>query len=111
MAQQRHSRSVAQPAYCDVSAREVHFIDDIAACKDWAFVLTDRSTPLTKQTSPLRQRMIDNMTIRNTKTGTQKVYIRAVKNFSLFFQHTSPRAVRRPARDHFPRHNNFSIAP
>jgi hypothetical protein len=42
---------------------------------------------VTKQTSPLRQRMIDDMTIRNMTTGTQKVYIRAVKNFSLFFQH------------------------
>jgi len=30
--------------------------------------------------------MIDDMTIRNMTTGTQRVYIRAVKNFSLFFQ-------------------------
>jgi hypothetical protein len=77
----------------------VHFIDAIAACQDWAFVLTDRSTPVTKQTSPLRQRMIDNMTIRNTTTGTQKVYIRAVKNFSLFFQHhVSPSGTASGAR-------------
>ena len=33
MAQQSHSQSVAQPAYCDVSGGEVHFIDDIAACQ------------------------------------------------------------------------------
>ena len=38
------------------------------------------------QVSPLRQRMIDDMTIRNMMPGTQKVYIRAVKNFSLFFE-------------------------
>ena len=38
------------------------------------------------QVSPLRQRMIDDMTIRNMTPGTQKVYIRAVKNFSLFFE-------------------------
>jgi hypothetical protein len=37
MAQQSHSRSVAQPAFCDVSGGEVEFIDDIAACEDWAF--------------------------------------------------------------------------
>jgi len=37
------------------------------------------------QLSPLRQRMIDDMTIRDVTPGTQKVYIRAVKNFSLFF--------------------------
>jgi hypothetical protein len=30
--------------------------------------------------------MIDNLTIRNMTTGIQKVYIRAVKNFSLFSQ-------------------------
>ena len=38
------------------------------------------------QVSPLRRRMIDDMTIRNMTPGTQKVYIRAVKNFSLFFE-------------------------
>jgi hypothetical protein len=37
------------------------------------------------QVSPLRQRMIEDMTIRNMTPGTQKAYIRAVKNFSLFF--------------------------
>jgi hypothetical protein len=38
------------------------------------------------QVSPLRQRMIDDMTIRNMSPLTQKSYIRAVKNFSLFFR-------------------------
>jgi hypothetical protein len=41
---------------------------------------------VTEQVSPLRRRMIDDMTIRNMTPGTQKVYIRAVKNFSLFFE-------------------------
>ena len=41
---------------------------------------------MTEQVSPLRRRMIDDMTIRNMTPGTQKVYIRAVKNFSLFFE-------------------------
>jgi len=38
-----------------------------------------------EQTSPLRQRMIDDMAIRNMSPNTQKAYIRAVKNFSLHF--------------------------
>ena len=38
------------------------------------------------QVSPLRQRMIEDMTIRNMTPGPQKAYIRAVKNFSLFFE-------------------------
>ena len=39
-----------------------------------------------EQTSPLRQRMIDDMTIRNMSPNTQKSYVRAVKNFSKFFK-------------------------
>ena len=35
-----------------------------------------------EQTSPLRQRMIDDMTIRNMAALTQAAYVRAVKNFS-----------------------------
>ena len=38
------------------------------------------------QVTPLRQRMIDDMTIRNMSPLTQKSYVRAVKNFSKFFQ-------------------------
>jgi hypothetical protein len=45
----------------------------------------DRSIPMTEQVSPLRQRMIDDMAIRNMSPNTQKAYIRAVKNFSLHF--------------------------
>jgi integrase/recombinase XerD len=40
---------------------------------------------MTEQVSPLRQRMIDEMTIRNMSPNTQKAYIRAVKNFSRHF--------------------------
>ena len=39
---------------------------------------------MTEQMSPLRQRMIDDMTIRNMSPNTQKIYIRAVKNFSVY---------------------------
>ena len=40
---------------------------------------------MTKQVSPLRQRMIDDMTIRNMSANTQKAYVRAVKNLSRHF--------------------------
>jgi len=41
---------------------------------------------MTKQISPLRQRMIEDMTIRNISPSTQKIYVAAVANFSLFHQ-------------------------
>jgi hypothetical protein len=34
--------------------------------------------------SPLRRRMIENMTVRKFAERTQEAYIRAVKNFSAF---------------------------
>src|ERR1043166_5087063 len=40
---------------------------------------------MTEQASSLRQRMIDDMTIRNMAPNTQKAYIRAVANFSKHF--------------------------
>src|SRR4030095_2519450 len=43
---------------------------------------TDRSPPMTKPISPLRQRMIDDMTMRNLSPSTQETYIRAVAQFS-----------------------------
>ena len=39
---------------------------------------------MTKQLSPLRQRMIDDMIIRNMAPTTQRVYASAVANFSAF---------------------------
>src|SRR4051794_1919942 len=41
---------------------------------------------MSQQVSPLRQRMIDDMAIRNMSPLTQKSYVRAVKNFSNFFR-------------------------
>jgi integrase/recombinase XerD len=38
------------------------------------------------QATPLRRRMIDDMTIRNMSPLTQKAYIRAVKDFSEFYK-------------------------
>ena len=40
---------------------------------------------MTEQVSPLRQRMIDDMRIRNMALNTQKAYIRAVQSFSRHF--------------------------
>jgi integrase/recombinase XerD len=44
---------------------------------------------MTKQISPLRQRMIDDMAFRNMSPNTQKVYAYAVGNFARF-HHQSP---------------------
>jgi hypothetical protein len=40
---------------------------------------------MTEHVSPLRQRLIDDMTIRNMSSLTQAAYVRAVKNFSRYF--------------------------
>jgi site-specific recombinase XerD len=39
---------------------------------------------MAQQISPLRQRMIEDMTIRNMSPSTQKIYVAAVANFSIF---------------------------
>ena len=39
---------------------------------------------MTKQMTPLRQRMIEDMTIRNMSPSTKKIYVRAVANFSIY---------------------------
>jgi integrase/recombinase XerD len=44
------------------------------------------STPMTKQISPLRQRMIDDMAFRNMSPSTRKVYAYAVARFARFHQ-------------------------
>ena len=41
-------------------------------------------------TSPLRQRMIEDMTIRNLSQATQQSYIYAVRKFSRYFGGASP---------------------
>jgi hypothetical protein len=39
---------------------------------------------MSNQMTPLRRRMIDDMMIRNLSPLTQKIYVRAVVNFSIF---------------------------
>ena len=50
--------------------------------------------------SPLRRRMIEDMTIRKLGPKTQAGYIRTVKNFAAFLGHSPDRAnaedIRRP---------------
>jgi hypothetical protein len=48
-----------------------------------------------EQTSPLRQRMIDDMTIRNMSVNTQKAYTYAVPNFSAFHGRSPDKLGRR----------------
>jgi integrase/recombinase XerD len=45
--------------------------------------------------SPLRRRMIEDMTVRNLSPTTREVYIHNVKKFSQYFGR-SPRRVRPP---------------
>ena len=47
--------------------------------------------PMTRQISPLRQRMIDVMTFRNMSPNCEKVCTYAVTNFSAFHGRSSPR--------------------
>ena len=55
------------------------------------------------QVTLLRQRMIDDMKIRNMSPLTQKAYVRAVKNFSLYFR-------RSPDKLTFEERSRLSIA-
>src|SRR3954466_3532092 len=50
---------------------------------------------MTKQLTPLRQRMLDDMALRNMSPATQRVYINAVKNFS------EPRKPLKPNRKRY----------
>lgn len=47
----------------------------------------------TQSISPLRQRMIDDMSMRKLNPKTQSSYIRAVKNFTRFFGHSPDQAT------------------
>lgn len=50
-------------------------------------------TQSTKTISPLRQRMIEDMTLRKLSPRTQSAYIRAVKDFARFFGQSPDRAT------------------
>jgi integrase/recombinase XerD len=53
--------------------------------KDLQTSLSNRSIPMTEEAmSPLRRRMIEDMTIRRLAPKTQEGYIRTIKNFAVF---------------------------
>src|SRR5215831_10511124 len=84
-APQSHSRYVAQPAFCDPYGRErsswrsVRSVRIARSCSP-----IDRGPQMSKPISPLRQRMIDDMTMRNLSPSSQETDIRAVAQFSAF---------------------------
>jgi integrase/recombinase XerD len=55
---------------------------------------------MTKQTTPLRQRMIDDMNFRNMSPNTQKVYTYAVASFSAFHGRTPDKLGIEHVRDY-----------
>lgn len=50
-------------------------------------------TKISRQTSPLRQRMIEDMTARQLTVGTQKGHIRACERFAGFLRHSPETAT------------------
>src|SRR6516164_8541030 len=59
----------------------------------------DRSSPMTQPISPLRQRMIDDMTMRNLSANTQETYIRSVAQFSAFHRRSPDKLGVKHVRD------------
>src|SRR5438105_221777 len=59
----------------------------------------DRSSPMMKPISPLRQRMIDDMTMRNLSANTQETYIRSVAQFSAFHRRSPDKLGGEHVRD------------
>ena len=55
---------------------------------------------MTKPVSALRQRMIDDMKIRNMAPNTQYIYTRAVANFSSFHQQSPDKLTIEDVRDY-----------
>lgn len=55
---------------------------------------------MTKQISPLRQRMIDDMTIRNMSPNTKNIYISAVARFSAYHRRSPDQLGLEDIRDY-----------
>ena len=55
---------------------------------------------MTKQISPLRQRMIDDMTIRNMSPNTKNIYISAVARFSAYHRRSPDKLGLEDIRDY-----------
>ena len=55
---------------------------------------------MTKQTTLLRQRMIEDMTIRNMSPSTQEIYVAAAANFSIFHGRSPDKLTFEDVRDY-----------
>ena len=55
---------------------------------------------MTEQIKPLRRRMTEDMTIRNMSPNTQKIYIRAVANFSVYHGQSPDKLTYEYVRDY-----------
>jgi integrase/recombinase XerD len=55
---------------------------------------------MSKQMTPLRQRMIEDMTIRNMSPSTQKIYVAAVANFSIYHGRSPDKLTFEDVRDY-----------
>jgi len=55
---------------------------------------------MSKQTTPLRQRMIDDMTIHNMSPSSMKIYVRAVANFSIYHGRSPDKLTAEDVRDY-----------
>lgn len=55
---------------------------------------------MTKQISPLRQRMIDDMTVRNMSPNTKNIYISAVARFSAYHRRSPDQLGLEDIRDY-----------
>jgi len=90
MAQQSHSSCVGKYLFSDpcewLMMGKCPWPLNILSEKIARFVQFNRQEySMSQQISALRQRLIDDMTIRNMSPLTQKAYVRAVKNFSKHF--------------------------
>src|SRR5664280_3903505 len=90
MAQQSHSSCVGKYLFSDpcewLMMGKCPWPLNILSEKIVRFVQFNRQEySMSQQISALRQRLIDDMTIRNMSPLTQKAYVRAVKNFSKHF--------------------------
>ena len=55
---------------------------------------------MSKQMTPLRQCMIEDMTIRNMSPSTQKIYVRAAANFSIYHGCSPDKLTSEDVRDY-----------
>jgi hypothetical protein len=61
---------------------------------------TNRRFPMTQPITPLRQRMLDDMKLRNMVDGTRRTYIRSVADFSAFHGRSPDELTLEDVRDY-----------